>query len=99
MQVSEIDKDKEGWNVNIRILSILCRIELFETDSVDLNVQNLEKFLKRISKTNNVPTRYQIILRILVSLLNEGYDFNKVSNKKKKSLTILEEINEKVRGI
>ncbi len=39
--------------------------------------------------------RYQIILRILVSLLNEGYDFNKVSNKKKKYLTILEEINEK----
>ncbi len=57
MQISEIDKDKEGWNVNIRILSILCRIELFETDSVDLNVQNLEKFLKRISKTNNVPTK------------------------------------------
>ncbi len=94
-QISEIDKDKEGWNVNIRILSILCRIELNETDSVDLNVQNLEKFLKRISKTSNVPSRYQIILRILVSLLNEGYDFSRVSIKKRKYLTTLEEINEK----
>lgn len=88
--LSEIDKDKEGWNVNIRILKIMTRVELMDTDSVDLNVQNMEKFIKRISKTATVPSRYQLILRVLLSLLNEGYDFKKVANKKRKHLEILE---------
>ncbi len=88
-QLSEIDKDKEGWNINIRILAIMCKIELNDTDSVDLNVQNLEKFFKRISKSGTAPSRYRIILRILVALLNDDYNFKAVSIKKKKYLTEL----------
>lgn len=83
-QVSEIDKDKEGWNVNIRILIIMCKIELMDTDSVELNVSNLEKFLKRISKTSNVQSRYQIILRLLIALSKENFNFEKVFINKKK---------------
>jgi hypothetical protein len=88
-QISEIDKDKEGWNVNIRILIILCQIELGYTDSVELNVSNLEKFIKRTSKTGSIPTRYKVILRILIALSNESYDFNIVKNKKNKYIDIL----------
>lgn len=88
-QISEIDKDKEGWNVNIRILIIMCRIEIGDTDSVDLSVNNLEKFIKRISKKSNLPMRYKVILRILISLSNENFDFKKVRDKKKKYLDFL----------
>ncbi|MBK9412743.1 MAG: hypothetical protein IPN61_04855 [Bacteroidetes bacterium] len=88
-QISEIDKDKEGWNVNIRILMIMCRIEIGDTDSVDLNVSNLEKFVKRISKKGIIPTRYKVILRVLVALSNESFNFKKVKLKKQKYLELL----------
>lgn len=85
-QISEIDKDKEGWNVNIRILMIMCQIEIGILDSVDLSLSNLEKFVKRISKKGNISMRYKIILRILIALSNDSYDFKKVSYKKKRYL-------------
>ena len=68
---------------------IMCRIEIGDTDSVDLNVSNLEKFVKRISKKGIIPTRYKVILRVLVALSNESFNFKKVKLKKQKYLELL----------
>ncbi len=85
----EIEKDKEGWNINKRILLILNRIELNDYESVDLQIQNLEKFIKRISKNKVIKLRFIIILRILSSLLRDNLDFESVYSKKRKYFDLL----------
>jgi hypothetical protein len=85
----EIEKDKEGWNINKRILLILNRIELNDYESVDLQIQNLEKFIKRVSKNKVIKFRFIIILRILSSLLRDNLDFEAVYFKKRKYFDLL----------
>jgi hypothetical protein len=89
-EVKEIDKDKEGWNLGKRILAIINCIDADETDSVDLKVLSLEKFIKRIIKSRTVRKRNILILRILLKLINEGFDFAKVYQKRKKYFDLLE---------
>jgi len=48
--LKEIEKDKEGWNVWIRIMRILCSIELLKLNLIDYDVENFRKYLQRISK-------------------------------------------------
>ncbi len=74
--IPEIDKDKEGWNINKRLLLIISRIELGQFESADLQVVNLEKFLKRRSKNTELNLRYSIIIKILIKLINCNIDFN-----------------------
>ena len=75
---NELDKDKEGWNITKRIMITLCRIEIQDYESVDLKINSLDKFIKRLLKTKNVRPRYLIIIRILRKLINENFDYRKV---------------------
>jgi hypothetical protein len=88
-EYKEIEQDKEGWNINRRILIILNRIELRDHDSVDLQIQNLERYLRRISKTKVVSERYIVILKILIKLVNEDFNFTKVYFSRKKYFALL----------
>ena len=90
LNYNEIEKDKEGWNINRRILLILIRIELQEYESVDLQIQNLDRFIKRISKNKIITQRHVIILRILTKLIQENYNFNFVYQKRLKYFKLLE---------
>ncbi len=85
-----VEKDKEGWNINIRILTILNRIELEQFESVDLQVQNLDRYIKRISRNKVVLPRYILILRILTKLIQENYNYKKVFDKRIKYFNLLE---------
>ncbi len=87
--VTEINKDVEGWNINKRLIIIMTRIELKEYESVDLNVSSLERFIKRSLKNRDIRLRYIYILRILIKLINSNYDFDKVRESRKKYLELL----------
>ena len=89
-QVAEIEKDKEGWNLGKRVLTIINRIEANDFESADLQVMNLEKFIKRILKFRHVRKRDVVILRILIKLINEGFDFTKVYEQRKRYFDLLE---------
>jgi hypothetical protein len=89
-EVKEIQKDKEGWNLHIRILKIINRIELNDLESADLKVLSLEKFIKRILKFRHVRKRDILILRILLKLINEGFDFKKVYKQRRRYFDLLE---------
>jgi hypothetical protein len=90
VEVKELEKEKGIWNLGKRMLAIINGIESKDYESVELKVLSLEKFLKRISKSNQVRKRDKVILRILLKLINEGYDFNKVYNQKKEYFDFLE---------
>jgi len=90
LEVKEIEKDKEGWNLAKRILIIINRIETKDLESADLKVLSLEKFIKRILKFRHVRKRDVIILRILLKLINESFDFEKVYQQRKNYFDLLE---------
>lgn len=79
----EIEKDKEGWNISRRILIILSRIELGQFDSLDLSIGNMQKYLKRLSKTNYLNPRFVVIMKICFLIVRESVDWNRIRGKKK----------------
>ena len=87
---NEIINDNEGWNINKRILLILNRIELKEYDLIELQIQNFEKYIKRISNNKSSVQRQVLILRILTKLIQEDFNFKNVYNKRLKYFNILE---------
>lgn len=88
-KLPQLSRDKEGWNVVIKILQVLCRIEQKEFESADLSVQNLERYLKRIGRQKHLKPRYIIILRILLKLINESYNYHLVYHKKSQYFDLL----------
>lgn len=83
-QSSEIQKDKEGWNFTKRIMILISRIELNDLDSADLDIQSLDKFMKRLQKDRHIRPRLILIVRILRKLIDENFDYNKVYRLRKK---------------
>ncbi len=86
---NEIERDRQGWNINKRILEIFNRIELNEFESLDFQMQNLEKYVKRISRGGIVKKRYLIILKVLFALVRSNYNFKMVYKKKEKYFKML----------
>ena len=87
--IIEIDKDKEGWNINKRLLLIMSRIELMEYESADLHVNSLEKFIKRSLIKRDISLRYIFILRILIKLINSNYNFKLVYESRKRYFQLI----------
>jgi hypothetical protein len=92
--VKEIERDKEGWNLGKRILLIINRIELKEFESADLKVLNLQKHIKRTLKIKYVRKREILILRILLKLINEKFDFKKVYKSRVRYFDLLRSNND-----
>lgn len=83
-EMKEIEKDKEGWNLARRILTIINEIELEEFENTELKIQSLNVFIKRILKNKFLPERYVKILRLLLRLIQLDFDFEKTYRSRKK---------------
>ena len=81
-----IEKDKEGWNVWIRIMRILCSIELLRLNMVDYDIESFRKYIERISKAGNINARVQLILKVLTELDRCNYNFRLVAQKRRLEL-------------
>lgn len=73
-----VEQDKEGWNVNVRILSIMNDIERNFEGIAGMKIENTRKHLGRISRFTIVRQRDIIIRKVLNELINFGLDFRKV---------------------
>jgi hypothetical protein len=83
MDTKEINKDKEGWNIGIRILSIISQIEAGVNDPAEAQVESMRKHIERTMKQKEVRGRDIIILRILNELVNQSFDFKAVWKSRK----------------
>lgn len=86
---NEIEKDKEGWNVWIRIMRILCSIELLQLNLIEYDVESFRKYIQRIDKQFEVRKRDKLILKILLELDKCFYDFEEVAQTRKEELALL----------
>lgn len=92
-QKNEIEKDKEGWNVWIRIMRLLCSIELGELELIDYDIESFRKYLERVDKQYEVRERDKLVLKILQELDRQDYDFEAVSILREKELALLQSTN------
>lgn len=75
----EIEKDKEGWNLWVRIMRLLTSIELLKLKLIDYDVESFRKYIERTDKKYNVGNREKVILKILIELDRCDYDFKETS--------------------
>jgi hypothetical protein len=85
-----IGKDKEGWNIGSRVLSIMLAIERKKFDFADSQIVNLRQFLREGIKGIEVRQRDKIITDILIELRKKSYDFEEVAKEK---LSVLKELS------
>ncbi|MDQ3190480.1 MAG: hypothetical protein M3Q58_02715 [Bacteroidota bacterium] len=71
---TELSKDKPGWDISLRILKIMCMIELEQHDQVLLQIESLRKHIKRHSLLET-GKRNAVILKILNALERKEFDF------------------------
>jgi hypothetical protein len=84
------NKDKLVWNIARCVLAVINCIEARNFENADLKVKTLQKLLKRSIKISYIRKRDIIIMRILLKLINEGFDFAKVYKQRKRYFDMLE---------
>lgn len=70
-----IEKDKEGWNIGSRILSIMLAIEREKFDLADTLIVNLRQFMREGVASEELRQRDSLILSVLLELRKNSYDF------------------------
>ncbi|MCB9185592.1 MAG: hypothetical protein H6601_02470 [Flavobacteriales bacterium] len=88
-----IGKDKEGWNIGSRVLSIMLAIEREKFDYADSQIVNLRQFMREGLKGIEVRKRDKLILDILVELRKKSYDFQETLTVKQEALDELSKEN------
>lgn len=84
--ITEIEKDKEGWNVWIRILRILCSVEMLRLNLVEYDIENFRKYMIRTAERADVRERDRLVLRVLLELDRQDYDFKSTAKSREKTL-------------
>lgn len=90
-----LGKDKEGWNIGSRVLSIMLAIERDKFDFADSQIVNLRQFLREGLKGVEVRERDKLITEVLLELRKRSYDFEETQQAKKDVLERLysEDVN------
>jgi hypothetical protein len=94
--VREIEEDKEGWNIGVRLLMTMNLVELELFDIADNQIEALRKHIERWKSRDDVQVRKrdELILRVLVHLEKSSFDFSEVLVKQEDAIADLSK-NEK----
>jgi tetratricopeptide (TPR) repeat protein len=88
-ETKEIEKDKEGFNLGLRILSIINQLETEKLDIVDLNIESLRKHIERTTKMKAIRKRDVIILKLLAKLSRNAFNFKRIWKSDQKYFDLL----------
>jgi hypothetical protein len=92
---AQLDKDKEGWNLGVRLLTIINNIELEKFLLVENQIENFRKHLARSNDNSIYYARMILISKLLIALSNGNFDFVKVNYNNKKIIENLNDIEAK----
>jgi hypothetical protein len=90
----EIEKDKAGWNVWVRIMRILCNVSLTKYNFIEYDIESFRRYVKRTQYRNDVRSRDELILTSLLTLERNGFDFAKTYKEEKKLFEKLESMDD-----
>jgi len=89
LETKEIENDKEGWNIGIRMLQIYLTLETEKVELADQRIESLRKHIERTTKMKSVRKRDVVIFRILSHLARSGFDFKEVWEDRQKDFKLL----------
>lgn len=81
-QPLEITSDKTGWDIAVRMLTIMTLIELKRRDEARMHIDKLRKHVERYSKKDHVTPRNRIINNALQTLARYEFSFTHPSMQK-----------------
>jgi hypothetical protein len=88
-QIYQITKDKTGWNIGYRLMSIILSCINRKVERMDSDLSALQRDLHRIKHLSNISSRDKIVIVILRELLKYDGDFRYVAKTRNKELTYL----------
>jgi len=88
----EIEKDKTGWNIALRILMAMIFIELNKMGEASTSIATLRKHIERTSKTKEIKERDILILKLLREFEKDGFKRNE---RNKTAVKLLAELSDK----
>lgn len=90
-----LKKDKEGWNICIRILLVMNYLELNELDVSESQIVSFRKYMKRMECRSDVDLRFCQIVQLLLELAKDSFQYKQVFQRNKAVFSDLESIREK----
>lgn len=88
---TELNKDKSGWLLGLRMLELLIMVEIGDFEWFDFKLENFRKLLQR-QKEENIQ-RSKVIFNVLKTLSKMDFDYFDAQEKEDKNLKLLEEGN------
>jgi hypothetical protein len=86
-----IEADKEGWNIGLRILTIMTLIELDKPDEATSRIAALKSFIDSVGKEKFTDRALSVVM-LLRKLSNASFDFKVVHQKEKEKIEVLSEL-------
>lgn len=88
-KTKEIETDKEGWNLGIRMLNIYLTLSTDKIDLADQRISSMRKHIERTVKLRNLRKRDVVIFRVLSHLSRSGFDFKETWEDRQKDFQLL----------
>lgn len=95
-ETKALNKDKSGWNLGVRLLSIMNAIEQDQLDYADNLIVSMQQFMKQALKGTAIRKRDEVILKLLLELRRQGYDFENALAKQPELMTQLQSDDEEL---
>jgi tetratricopeptide (TPR) repeat protein len=86
---AELEDDKDGWNIGVRMLQIILTLQTEKIDLADKKIENLRKHIERTIKMKSIRKRDIVIFRLLSHLSRSGFDFKEVWEDRQKDFKLL----------
>lgn len=88
--LNEILRDKEGWNLGRRILSVMASISKHEQEELTISkIRSLKRQIKQLKERKAARRREITILNLLNDLFNSNYQYAKVYKKRATDFSLL----------
>jgi tetratricopeptide (TPR) repeat protein len=91
-QKLDLSKDKQGWDIQLRILLIMAMLELGHSDEAENQVFKLEKQAKQLG--DSITLRQKMIVGTLCQLCKAGFSYSQAKSKMLHNLSHLVDFKE-----
>ena len=88
-ETKEVESDREGWNLGIRMLNIYLTLSTEKVDLADQRIGSMRKHIERTAKMRHMRKRDMVIFRILSRLSRSGFDFKDTWEDSQKDFQLL----------
>ncbi len=88
-QTKEVETDREGWNLGIRMMNIYLTLSTEKIELADQRIGSMRKHIERTARMRHLRKRDVVIFRILSQLSRSGFDFKEVWEERRKDFDLL----------